>query len=92
MYQLQRIDALLELDVFIRELGLVFYLTQLLLDHLLRARSKGAEARTVKRGSNVSMAYLGRCRIPHDRSFRIISSHLRFFPNAWNLSMMAIIS
>jgi hypothetical protein len=46
----------------------------------------------VKRGSNVSMAYLGRCRIPHDRSFRIISSHLRFFPNAWNLSMMAIIS
>lgn len=47
MYQLQRIHALLELDVFVRELGLVFSLTQLLLDQLLCARSKGGEARTV---------------------------------------------
>lgn len=47
MDQLQRINALLELDVFIRELGLVFSLTQLLLDQLLCARSKGGEARAV---------------------------------------------
>lgn len=46
MNQLQSIHVLLELDVLVRELGLVLYLAKLLLDHLLRACSKGREVRT----------------------------------------------
>ena len=47
MDQLQSIYALLQLDVLIGELGLVLSLTQLLLDHLLGARSKGREIRAI---------------------------------------------
>ena len=43
--QLERIDALLELDVLIGELGLVLSLTKLLLDHLLGALRKRREVR-----------------------------------------------
>lgn len=45
MNQLERIDALLKLDVFIGELGLVLSLTKLLLDHLLGALRKRREVR-----------------------------------------------
>lgn len=48
MDKLERIDALLELDVFIGELGLVFGLTKLFLDHLLGTLRKRREARTVR--------------------------------------------
>lgn len=48
MDQFQRIDALLELDVFIGKLGLVLGLAQLLLDHLLGTLRKRREARTVR--------------------------------------------
>lgn len=48
MDKLQRIDALLELDVFIGKLGLVLGLAQLLLDHLLGTLRKRREARTVR--------------------------------------------
>lgn len=48
MDKLERIDALLELDVFIGELGLVVGLAQLLLDHLLGTLRKRREARTVR--------------------------------------------
>lgn len=44
MDELERIDALLELDVLIRELGFVVGLTQLLLDHLLGALRERREA------------------------------------------------
>lgn len=47
MDQFQRIDALLELEVLIGELGLVVGLAQLLPDHLLRAGGKRREVRTV---------------------------------------------
>lgn len=47
MDQFQRIDALLELEVLIGELGLVVGLAQLLPDHLLRASGKRREVRTV---------------------------------------------
>lgn len=47
MDQFQRIDALLELEVFIRKLGLVVGLAQLLLDHLLSASGKRRKVRTV---------------------------------------------
>lgn len=48
MDKLERIDALLELDVFIGELGLVLGLAKLLLDHLLGTLRKRREARTVR--------------------------------------------
>lgn len=41
MDQFQRIDTLLKLDIFLGELCLVFDLAKLLLEHLLRAGSKG---------------------------------------------------
>lgn len=44
MNELERIDAFLELDVLIGELGLVFGLAQLLLDHLLGALRERREA------------------------------------------------
>lgn len=47
MDQFQRIDALLELEVFIRELGLVFNLTQLLLDQLLGTCGKRRKVRAI---------------------------------------------
>lgn len=46
--KLERIDALLKLDVFIGELGLVVGLAQLLLDHLLSTLRKRREVRTVR--------------------------------------------
>lgn len=46
--QLERINALLELDVLVGELSLVVNLTQLLLDHLLGALRKGREAGAVR--------------------------------------------
>lgn len=46
--KLERIDALLELDVFIGELGFVVGLAQLLLDHLLGTLRKRREARTAR--------------------------------------------
>lgn len=48
MDKLERIDALLELDVLIRELGLIFNLSQLLLDHLLGTLRKWREARAIR--------------------------------------------
>ena len=45
--QLERIHALLELNVLIGQLGLVLDLTQLLLDQLLGALRKRREARAV---------------------------------------------
>lgn len=48
MNQLERIDALLKLDVLIGELGSVFGLTQLLLDKLLGALRERREVRTVR--------------------------------------------
>lgn len=57
MDKLQRIDALLELDVLIGELGLILGLAQLLLDHLLGALRKRREAsatRSNKRQDGVS--------------------------------------
>ena len=48
MDKLERINALLELDVFIGELGLVVGLTQLLLDHLLGTLRKRREVRTAR--------------------------------------------
>lgn len=48
--ELQRVDALLEFDVLIGELGLVFGLTQLLLDHLLGALRKRREASATRTG------------------------------------------
>lgn len=48
MDKLERIDALLELDVLIGELGLIFNLSQLLLDHLLGALRKWREARAIR--------------------------------------------
>lgn len=50
--QLQRIHALLEFDVFIGELSPIFGLAQLLLDHLLRARSEGRKVRTISQSNN----------------------------------------
>lgn len=47
MDKLERIDALLELDVLIGELGLIFNLSQLLLDHLLGTLRKWREARAI---------------------------------------------
>jgi hypothetical protein len=47
VHELQRIDTLLELDVFIRELGLLIGLAQLLLDQLLCALGKGREIRAI---------------------------------------------
>lgn len=44
MHKLERIDALLEFDVFIGELGFVFSLAQLLLDQLLSALRERREA------------------------------------------------
>lgn len=52
MDQLQRINAFLKLDVFIRELGLVFDLPKLLLDHLLGALRKRREVRAIRRNSH----------------------------------------
>lgn len=46
--KLERIDALLKLDVFIGELGFVIGLAQLLLDHLLSTLRKRREVRTVR--------------------------------------------
>lgn len=46
MNQFQRINTLLEFDVLVGELSLVLNLAKLLLEHLLRARSKGREVRT----------------------------------------------
>lgn len=46
--QLERIDALLKLDVLIGELGSVFGLAQLLLDELLGALREGREVRTIR--------------------------------------------
>jgi hypothetical protein len=58
--KLERIDALLELDVFIGELGLVLDLAQLLFNQLLGALRKRCKARTVRqkatRDQNVSKA------------------------------------
>ena len=51
--QLQRIHALLELDVFIGELGAVFGLAQLLFNHLLRARSEGRKVRTISQSNKI---------------------------------------
>lgn len=48
VYQFQGIDTLLEFEVLIRELGFVFCLPQLLLDHLLRACSERREVRTTQ--------------------------------------------
>lgn len=48
MHQFQGIDALLELEVLVGELGLVFRLAQLLLNHLLRASSEGREVCTTQ--------------------------------------------
>lgn len=47
MNDLERINALLKLNVFIRELGPIFGLTQLLLDQLLGALREGSEVRTI---------------------------------------------
>lgn len=47
MNELERIDALLELDVLIGELGFVFGLAQLFLDHLLGALREGREASAI---------------------------------------------
>lgn len=49
--QLQRIDALLELEVLIRELGFVIGLAQLLLEHLLGACGKWREIRTIRQSN-----------------------------------------
>lgn len=55
MNQLERIDALLKLDVLIGELGSVFGLAQLLLDELLGALREGREVRTIREsGRSVS--------------------------------------
>lgn len=48
---LERIDALLELDVLIRQLGSVFGLTQLFLDHLLGALRERREASATGKGN-----------------------------------------
>lgn len=47
MNNLERINALLKLNVFIRELSPIFGLTQLLLDQLLSALGKRGEVRTI---------------------------------------------
>lgn len=47
MDKLERIDALLELDVLIRKLGFFLDLAQLLLDHLLGALRERREASTI---------------------------------------------
>lgn len=47
MDKLERIDALLELNVLIRELGLIFNLAQLFLDQLLGTLRKWREARAI---------------------------------------------
>lgn len=47
--KLERIDALLKLYVLIRELGLIFGLTELLLDHLLGALRKRRKASATRR-------------------------------------------
>lgn len=49
--KLQRIDTLLEFDVFIGELGLVFGLSQLLLDQLLGTLRKRCEVRATRHKS-----------------------------------------
>ena len=48
MDKLERIDALLELNVLIGELGLIFNLTQLFLDQLLGTLRKWREARAIR--------------------------------------------
>ena len=48
MDKLERIDALLELNVLIGELGLIFNLTQLFLDQLLGTLRKRREARAIR--------------------------------------------
>ena len=53
MDELQRIDALLEFNVLIRELGLVLDLSQLLLDQLLSALRKGRKAGAMKNTSEM---------------------------------------
>jgi len=50
--KLQRIDALFEFDVLIRQLGLIFNLAQLLLDHLLGALRKRREASAIRRSKD----------------------------------------
>ena len=54
MDQLKSVHALLKLKVFIWKLSLVFGLTQLLFDHLLRARSERRKARTTRK-SNIRL-------------------------------------
>ena len=49
MNKLQRINALLELDVFIGELGSIVGLAQLLLDHLLGTLRERREVRATRR-------------------------------------------
>lgn len=93
MDQFQRIDALLELEVLIGELGLVIGLAQLLPDHLLRACGKRREIRTVGQSKLriIAMSVGGLAQLAgmrHDsKSYQIIwgrrdQSHLRFFPKA----------
>lgn len=90
--KLERIDALLELNVLIGQLGLVFGCAQLLLDHLLGTLRKRREARTVRQKTtkqeDVSKA-TGRGFGPWDRGFRVCRwTHLKFFPNACTRSMI----
>lgn len=60
MNQLQRINALLELDVLVGKLSLVLNLAKLLLEHLLRARSKGREVRTSRNKKQEQIMSAGR--------------------------------
>lgn len=55
MNQLKRIDALLELNVLIGELGLFLSLTKLLLDHLLGTLRKRREVRANRQNKDKSM-------------------------------------
>lgn len=97
--KLQRIDALLELDVLIGELGLIFGLTELLLDHLLGALRKRREASATRRSKTqdrVSTLIMvqnggrgGGCEIGERGFEERGSAHLKFLPNACTRSMMA---